>query len=334
MMARVCALAALGFCGFLTRPACAWAKQELREMYGAAYSVAVDPRIALTGLAPDDPQSVGFAGLMPPDTASLDVLRIGWPKSKHYMLLAVARPGASGSAFAASAYGGSGQASCTVAVQVGDQAPRSVNLPAAMTVGALSRLCVWPDQQGELVLLLSFAGWEDDATVCCIRVNAEGSALVVDCGGARTLYGWFDVVDVDDDGRFELITRRNLDGQPGGFFYRSIRAYDAGSASYSPAPEAYSAWFQGELAWLDWVLATREAIQADPAAFESQDPAGPRYLAEYEGQLYSFDTVINLPGAPSHAATDQALGYIRTYRNELAAWLGGGPKPGTWKLPR
>lgn len=326
---------ALGLCAGIAvcpGPALAKAKPgQLAEMYGAPFSVAVDPRMKVERLAPGDPAALAFASLMPMSTDSLEVVRINWPKSKQWCALAVGLPQNSPAPDAA-------PASPVIAVMLEDKAPKLVEVAGMEAAGGLSRLCAWPAGPGlnELIIVLSLVAQGEDAVITGLAVDQDGTVRPVQTGSAHTLYGWFDLTDLDSDGRFELITRRSLDGVEGGFFYRAVRAYDPELQSYLPAPDSFKDFFSGELAWLDWLIDTQAKIQADPAQYESREAAGPHYLAEYEGQVYAFDSVVPpASGAPELAESAvKAMDSIRKYREELAGWIAGGAAPSIWKLGR
>lgn len=322
-------LAALG--GWTTAAAAKSQPGQLAEMYGAPFSVAVDPRMKVERLPPEDPVAVAFGSLLPAGTEDLEVVRISWPKSRQWCALAIGLPpGNLGPEAAAQ--------SATLAVMLENQAPKLVEAAGLEDAGGLSRLCAWPAGPGfgELIVVFSLAAAGVDAVITGLAVDQDGTVRPVQTGAARTLYGWFDLTDLDGDELYELITRRSLDGVEGGFFYRAVRRYDPELQSYLPAPDEYREFFADELAWLEWLIGMQASICADPAAYESRETAGPHYIAEYEGQVYAFDSVVPPPnGTPEQVeSTASAMEAIRTYRDELSAWLNGGAAPSIWRLGR
>jgi hypothetical protein len=309
---------------------------ELAEMYGAPFSVAVDPRMKVERVAPDDPTAVAFGPLLPMGTEQLEVVRVYWPKSKQWCALAIGLPGPGGTVFEEKLAAELARTPPFFGVMLEGQTPQRVDVAGLEGAGAMSRLCAWPTgpDLGELVILLSLVAQGDDSIISGVAVDLDGTLRPVQTGSARTLYGWFDLTDINEDGSYELITRRSLDGVPGGFFYRAVRSYDQELQSYFPRPDAYHSFFESELAWLEWLIETQGRIKASPGDFESRESSGPRYLAEFDGQVYAFDSVIDAVAAPSggESSAAKAMESIRKYRTELDAWLNGGAIPSIWKL--
>ena len=111
--------------------------------------------------------------------------------------------------------------------------------------------------------------------------------------------------------------------------------------AYAANPESYKEYFESELAWLEWVLETRDRIQANPQDYFSEEGGGHVYVAEYEGVSYGFDSIIELPqtftGIKDIPAYNrerrEALRLIRDYRDQLSAWLkGSGGYPDAWGI--
>jgi hypothetical protein len=58
--------------------------------------------------------------------------------------------------------------------------------------------------------------------------------------------------------------------------------------------------------------------------------------------MYGFDSIIEVPLTYTgvgdvndfNRGRRQAFQYVKGYRDELAAWLEGGPYPATWKMAR
>ena len=88
------------------------------------------------------------------------------------------------------------------------------------------------------------------------------------------------------------------------------------------------------------MVTTREAIQADPEPFLDTTGVGPVYRAEYNGTIYGFDSVVEVPRLPQDEAhvTDYnnerraAFALVREYRDGLRSWLAGGEYPQAWRL--
>jgi len=119
-----------------------------------------------------------------------------------------------------------------------------------------------------------------------------------------------------------------------------VRSFDPLTGGYVVDPEGYRDYFQRELEWLNWVVETRELIQDNPEPYLSKTGIGYVYVAQYQGRSYGFDSVIELPAGVEgiedleeyNRDRRAAFRLVATYRDELAAWLDGGPNPATWKL--
>lgn len=311
------------------------AEQRLREYDAAPFSLAVHHWMPVEVLDHTSQAGYRLAPALPASMVSMVVLRLRWPRSDQECHLGVAQLGE------VMGYQQQ-QPSCALAVVVGEGEPRRVLLPANPG-GPLNRLCIWPtgrSSDAELVFLMTTAEPVASTSVYGFSLNAQGEVRMLDTGGALTLYGWFDAVDLDEDGSFELLTSRNLDGTWGGFFYHTVRGYEPGAGRYVASPDDYQDYFRTELAWLDWVVATRELIQQNPEPYLSNSGIGYIYVAEYQGRSYGFDTIIELPATAAGVENLQqynsdrraAFRLVFTYRDELADWLDGGPYPATWKL--
>lgn len=311
--------------------------QQLSEFDSMPFSLAVHPRMVARVLSADSAGALSFSGALPADTAAFDVLELKWPKSDLICRIAIGQTGA--------AFGKPGGEPRTVMAVSAAGGASPVRLDPEAAKGTLGRLCVWPttlDGTAELIVLASLSGGLQDSRVVAFAITPAGTVTTIDTSNAATVYGWFEARDLDGNGTYELITSRNLDGALGGLSYHAVRTYDPAAHKYLPAPEQYKAFMQAELDWLDWVLATRDAIQADPEAHVNQAGSGPMYVATYNGLQYGFDTLIELPASSTlvqdvaayNAARREALGLVRKYRDELQTWLGGGDLPATWKLAR
>ncbi|MCC7478518.1 hypothetical protein IT575_08675 [bacterium] len=321
------------------------AAADLVELDIAAFSLACHPKLKLALSQDQEEARTEFAYVIPPDVSALDVLDIKWGKTRRASI-AIAQT--------SQAETSSGSEVLTI-IGVGfeDEDPQRIEITAEQRSGVLSRMAIWPAGEGQdapLVVVMSFTSGLDDATMAGFVLEAGGSGRVIDLAGARTLYGWFEVEDAGgpDDG-YELITRRNLDGTLGGFHYRAVRRYDAGLAAFVAEPDEYKDFFREELRFMDWIVSTATAVQQRPDKYKSKEDAGPQYVAEFEGEIFGFDMLLELPESyqsggpgdrPGPSAADlnksarQALAYISAYRDELKAWLDGGARPATWRMQR
>ena len=209
--------------------------------------------------------------------------------------------------------------------------------------GALQRICIFPDQvkPASCLILLSFSQGSN-SPVIGFGLDRDGQLWNLDCHSAKTLFGWFEVKDLNGDGSFDLLTTRSLDGVPGGFSYSAVRAYQAEDLAFHPDPDSYRVHFEEELAWLEWVVATAETIQMDPDGFVSPMEQGPFFVASYAGKKFGFDSIVELPvpeGNYIHleqfnAERRVSFNLVQRYYSELQSWLGGGPYPLSWKLAK
>jgi hypothetical protein len=327
-------LSALFAAAVIAQPALA---QQLNEFDSMPFSLAVHPRMVARVLSEDSAGALAFSGALPSDTAAIDILELKWPKSDLQCRIAIGQTGA--------AYGRPGDEPRTVMAVSTTGGASPVPLDAEAAKGSLGRMCVWPtaeDGTADLIVLASLSGGLQDSRIIAFAISPTGAVTAIDTSKAATVYGWFEVRDLDNNGSYELITSRNLDGALGGLSYHAVRAYDAAAHKYAPAPDAFKSYMQTELDWLNWVLVMRDTIQADPEPYTNKTDSGPIYVAAYNGLQYGFDTLIELPLSSNlvtnvsayNAARREALGLVRKYRDELQAWLNGGAYPATWKMAR
>ena len=318
--------------------ASASASEPLLEIEGLPFTLAVHPWLKPRLATMSDQAAFSLATVLPSTTVEMDILALNWPKSELGCWLAVANSTARGAA-------PGGPMLEHLACKVGDGEPANATLPGQTAGARLNRVCIWPTAKSvdaDLVCVCSLATDEQDAQVVGLVIGSDGRVRDLDTAGALTLYGWFDAQDLDNDGLYELITSRNLDGTWGGFFYHAVRSLDPASGRYIASPDGYEDYFAQEKAWLDWVIETREVIQANPADYLNHSGIGYAYVAEYQGRKYGFDSVIEVPPTFTgvgdveqfNRGRRQAFELVRTYRDELAAWLEGGPYPPTWKMGR
>jgi len=314
------------------------AEQPTREFEGAPFSVAAPKQIGVQLLPLEAQAGFAAAAVLPGNASGMDLLEFRWPKSDAACVLAVARTDP-----AANQWDQPPQTN--LAVIAGDKKAQALALEGGAIAGFLTRVGVWctsTDATGEMVFLLSFGEGPVDSRVLGFSVQPTGEVQAIETGVARTQYGWFDLTDLDDNGTYELITTRNLDGMNGGFTFHAVRAYDAATRTYQPQPDSFKPYFEKDLAWLNWVVETRAAIQANPEPYLTKSILGNVYVAVYGKAPFGFDSVIEVPstfpGIEDVAAYNRerraAFELVRNYRDELKAWLGGGAYPPTWKLPK
>lgn len=318
--------------------ASAGASEPLQEIEGLPFTLAVHPWLKPRLATMSDQAAFSLARVLPSTTVEMDILALSWPKSELACWLAVANSMPRGAA------AGSPMLE-HLAYKIGDGEPGNATLRGQRAGARLNRVVIWPTAKSvdaDLVCVCSLATDDEDAQVVGFVIGSDGGVSELDTGGALTLYGWFDARDLDNDGLYELITSRNLDGTWGGFFYHAVRAFEPGTRAYVAKPDPFYDYFAQEKAWLDWVVEMREIIQAQPAEHLNQSGIGYAYVAEYEGRNYGFDSIIEVPltftGVGDveefNRGRREAFELIAGYRDELGVWLEGGPSPPTWKLAR
>ena len=330
-------LSGLCACAVLCLTQSAHAADRLRELSGTPFYTETHPWLEASSLDEQDQSSFAAAELLGQRVVNISGIGLTWPKSKRRCAILAGQYGdmrnSDGEALATS-----------ICVSVSDGAMQIVNLNGERTPGFLSKLAVWPDSrspEARLLVLASFSGGYEDSSVLGFCINPDGSISRLDTGNAHTQWGEFQVADLDDNGSYELLCYRNLDGRLGGLSYRSVRGFDAANDSYKPAAEQHLRFFELQLDWLDWVIRTRDMIVANPAQYFSEQGQGNFYTAEYNSERYGFDTIIFIDNPDfsreqsTLAQTDsrEAFRRVKQYRDELAGWLNGGPLPGTWGLP-
>lgn len=319
----------------LALPPSVQAQQRLVELEGMPFSLAVANRMTARLLPFEDPAGYRAAAVMPRNITELDIVEVTWPRSKRALRLGIGSTGRLNSPRE--------QYYCSISVAVDEGEARLTEVSRSPLPGTLSHLSIWPTSgsDGDLIAVFTLASAAPDSTVYAFRVSPDGAVADVSTGGALTAYGGFEVVDLDSDGSFELVTTRNLDGMPGGFSYKAVRRFD-GSA-YIADPERYKrSLFQDELVFLDWVVQTRASIQTNPEPYLNKGFYGFFYAAEYKGELYGFDSLIELPQTAGgqydlpvyNKQRQEAFQRVQAYRDELHGWLNGGAVPDTWKLTR
>ena len=318
----------------LMLPAMAHAAQQLTELDGFPFSLAVEPGLKAQLLPVTDPAGYAAAAAFPHTVTEFDVISLQQSKGGNALKLIFGRTGGK--------FGSRASAMQTqLAFTSGDDSKASlIGDKNALLPGVVNRVCVWLSGSDLVVLFTMANGSRSDGPVYGVLFPAGAAPRILDTGGAQALYGGFDVVDLDNDGRFELITARSLDGMAGGFQYHAVRTF--ANAAYTAQPDAYKAFFQRELDFLNWVVATRDKIQADPQPYLSSQLAGYAYVAQYEKEDFGFDSIVELPpGAGGkfdvvkyNQTRHDAFQRVKTYRDELQAWLGGGPHPPSWRLAR
>lgn len=318
----------------LLLPGNALAEERLRDIDGAPPGLALHPWLEYSLHDHTHVSAQPFTPLLPADANSVSLVVAHWPRSEQVCRLAIVQHGVS--------LDGTGSPRTLLMVHAGKTEPELLALPDATgDAGVLARLCIWPtsrDANAELVFLGAFSTQNQDSSVFGFKLTSSGMLSYLDLGGALTLYGWFDIIDLDSDSSFELVTSRNLDGTWGGFSYRSVRSYSG--TGYIAAPESYPDYFKAELVRINWIVEMRSKIQDNPMDYVNQSGIGPYYVAEFNDTRYGFDSIIELPttalgveDVPAYnAARRGAFKLIVNYRDELTAWLDGGDLPATWKL--
>jgi hypothetical protein len=320
-----------------------WPRLGLAEQWVAEqeatvpFQVAAQSQIGLTVLPYDSPAGFAFTSVLPPSTTGLDVVEFKWPKSDLTCQLGIAQT--------SQGYGQQFTMPATyLAVRVAEGSAKVIPGSEQGLPGVVARVCVWATQmnsEAQLVFLYTCSEGPDDSEVRGFIVSPDGAVTALDTQHAQTLYGWFECGDLNSDGTYELVTSRSLDASPGGFFYHAVRTYDAARQGYVPQPDLFKEYFSKELAWLDWVLSTKDLIQANPQDYMSKQEYGHIYTADYEGMTYGFDTIIELPKTFTQVPDidgynkqrREAYRLIKTYHDELAGWLAGtGGYPAAWKL--
>lgn len=334
------AIAALALTVTVLAAAPAQAEQKLTELDNFPFSLAIAPQLRAELLPVTDPAGYAAAAAFPHNITEFDVLALHSGKSGSTLKLIIGRT--------TGKYGGPYEAlHSQLAYTNGDDSKAVlVGGPKAVLPGLVNRMCIWVNggDSGETIVLFStVSGSDSDSLIYGVAFKTGAEPRILDMTGAHAVYGGFDVTDLDGDGRYELVGARNLDGMAGGFNYHSVRAYTG--SGYTAQPDNYKDYFRGEVDFLNWVIATREAIAANPDKYlntkDDQFP-GFAYVATYNKDSYGFDTIIELPpGAGGRLDVTKfnilrrdAFQRIKTYRDELQAWLGGGPYPATWRMPK
>ena len=310
---------------------------DLEEYHGVPFTLAAHDWLDLEVLPTTAQPSYRLAAVMPPQITDLAVIELEWPGSDEKCNIGVGIEG-----LTPGQYGSASRAFLAVA-PTGNDAELVPGMREG--TGGVTRMCIWPtakDQSADLVVVYSVASNMQDAAVMAFKVSRSGAVTEVSTSNANTLFGWFDVRDVNRDDSYELITSRNLDGMWGGFFYHSVRSFDPALNVYAARPEGCEDYFRQELAWLDWVIQTQPLIQQDPGKYLNETGSGPAYMAVYNGVAYGFDSIIEVPltftGVGDvrefNRQRRESFQLIKDYHDELEAWLNGGSYPATWKLAR
>lgn len=297
----------------------------------ASFAVTVSPQFTLEKLGSAGEPAATFASVLPQDARGLSVVGLRSSEGFYFRLAAAATEGQS----VQRPY---------VAAQFGTGRPQLAPLDSATATAPLASIAVWspgtPSTDGA-VILLAFASPEQDRPLLGYHLDCEGAWHRIDLGGAKSLGGAYEIRDLDGDGSYELLTVRSLDGWNGGITYTAGRAYDAQARAYRPDPDRFRDYFRSELAFYDWVLATRDKIVANPEAYMSREPRGWYFAADYNGRTIGFDSLIPLgdfefaAGNVAHwnQRVENATRRVTEYRDQLKAWLdSAGPYPTAWQI--
>lgn len=317
-------------------PLAAWPAEQLRTLEGPSFNCEIHPWLEGNHAVIDSQASYAAAEQFGINVLNMSGLRLQWPKSERSIYIFSGQYG--------DMVGSGGRPlETSICIGDGDSDMRLLGGGDWPVPGFLSKLSVWPDQrsaQANLVVLASFSEGYEDSRVIGFRISPAGEVSPVDTGNAHTQWGEFQVADLDDNGTYELLCYRNLDGMVGGLSYRSVRDYDVSASAYVPAPERHRRFFEREVDWLDWVVSTRDQVMADPAAYLTEEGSGAYYQATYNGVSYGFDTIVfvdnpsydrDVARQAEYAATE-AFRRVRRYRDELRQWLQGGEQPPTWGM--
>ena len=315
------------------------AEPPLKEVEGAAFSLAIHNKMNAVIEGRDSAEALQAASALPRDVSNIQVVKLSWPKAKTGPALIIADRG-----IAASPTDDGADHGTTLAVVLDDKVHK-LAVPADLAKGIISRLCVWPTSVGsdaDLIFVSSFYSFQsNDCGLFGFRVPQSGIPQVIDLGNAKSLFAWFELTDIDNNGSYELITSRSLDGVPGGLFYHAVREYDASANAYGAAPQVFREYYLEELAWLDWVVLTRAQIQAAPEQYiRTGNEGGYVFVGQYGETVYGFDSVVEVkPGflgmedvTEYNEQRRAAFTLVKDYRDQLKAWLDGGAFPVAWQL--
>ncbi|MEZ5338728.1 MAG: hypothetical protein R3F46_10745 [bacterium] len=317
-----------------TQPA--QAAELLRAVSGPGFNCEAHPWLEAESLAADSQAGFSAAQELGMQLQNLSGVLLHWPKSERSLRVMAGQYG--------DMLGSGGQRlETSICIGLSDGEMHVINIAGSRIPGFLSKLSAWPTQRGSearLVMLLSFTDGYEDASVLGFSVGADGVALPLDTSGAHTQWGEFQLADLDDNGSYELLCYRNLDGALGGLSYRSVRGYDYSANSYVPAAESHRRFFELERDWLDWVINTRAQVLSDPQRFTNEAGSGAYYQAEYQGVSYGFDSIVFIDNAGYDREqarefdnqTRESFRKVKAYRDELDAWLAGGDPPRTWGM--
>ena len=313
------------------------AQGELDEFAGTKLPLAIHDALRLEVLPPDVPAAREMAEAFPQPVEDQVVLRLFWPRGDSW---------SADTPRIVMAVGVAGLTADALTTYLLMQSPDGslYQLEHQDGNGELGRLCVWPNGaggEGGLLLMYSMYRPDADNEVHGYAVMDSGEVWDIETGNAHTVNGWFSISDLDHDGSFELVTHRMLDGVPSGFTYRAVRSFDAQKLVFTSDPEPYTGFFQVELDWLNWVVGTRALIQENPERYMDREGAGPVFSDWYEGELFGFDSIIEVPvpEGPEFAHIEQfnrdrvrCFQRVVKYRDDLAAWLAGGAQPAYWNI--
>ncbi|MCB1222004.1 MAG: hypothetical protein H7A35_12570 [Planctomycetales bacterium] len=314
----------------------ALAAEQLQDLPGTSFNCEAHPWLEASPLGAESQAGYAAAEKLGMQVLNLSGIELHWPKSERSLLVMSGQYGdMEGS--------GGRQLETSICVGLSDRDMQVINLRGQRIPGFLSKLSAWPTQRGQdarLIIVVSFSDGYEDSQVLAFSVDGSGNVESVDTTNAHTQWGEYQLADLDDNGSYELLCYRNLDGSLGGLSYRSVRGYDAASNSYVPAAQQHKRFFELERDWLDWVIDTRPQVEANPMAYIQEEGTGAYYQAQYNGVSYGFDTIIFIDNAGYDREVARELGMrandafrkVRNYRDELNNWLSGGEMPATWGM--
>lgn len=312
------------------------AAEQLREVPGTSFNCTVHPWLEPQILGEQSQAAYAVAEQLGMDVVNISGMQVHWPKSSRSCLIFSGQ-------FGDMQGSGGRPIETSICIGLSDNEMKTVDLGAQRVPGFLSKVAIWPDSRSEdanLIVLASFSEGYEESRVLGFSVSTSGETTQISTSNAHTQWGEFQVADLDDNGTYELLCYRNLDGMLGGISYRSVRGFDPSSNRYIAAAEQHRPFFQREREWLDWVISTRESIVANPTAYLNEEGGGAYYQAQYNGISYGFDSIVFIDNAgydretaaQARNAAQEAFRKVRKYRDELVSWLAGGDVPATWGM--
>jgi hypothetical protein len=316
------------------------AKNDMPELEESKIYFEHAPSLKVAMLEIDSPESVPLVKLLPYDANAAEAYAVKAADGNEFSLAVGIEAGVSS---ASNPF----ERRTTLVVRASDKTAEVV-CPAAEffpeNAGTVNKISVWPLEttQGTGLVVIFTLTMVDrfDSPVLAFVLFPEGQVARIDTTNAMSLYGDYRVTDLDGNNHYELVTYRNLDSTGYGFYYQAVREFDPENLEYQPAPGNYRAFYARELELMEWIVETRREIERNPDKFINTSGQGAFYVAEHEGRIYSFDTIVPYPeGNATSAAIGEYNLAIRenfarivAYRDDLRSWLEGGAVPEIWQL--